>query len=40
MPSARSLAGALELLPEANLALISVPGELPLWRRARRSSAG
>jgi len=27
LPSARSLAGALELLPEANLALISVPGE-------------
>jgi FdrA protein len=27
MPSARSLAGALELLPQANLALISVPGE-------------
>ena len=27
MPSARSLAGALELLPGANLALISVPGE-------------
>jgi FdrA protein len=26
-PSARSLAGALELLPQANLALISVPGE-------------
>jgi len=26
MPSARSLAGALELLPGANLALISVPG--------------
>jgi FdrA protein len=26
-PSARSLAGALELLPGANLALISVPGE-------------
>lgn len=27
LPSARSLAGALELLPGANLALISVPGE-------------
>jgi FdrA protein len=27
VPSARSLAGALELLPQANLALISVPGE-------------
>jgi FdrA protein len=27
MPHARSLAGALELLPQANLALISVPGE-------------
>ncbi len=27
MPHARSLAGALELLPRANLALISVPGE-------------
>ena len=27
IPSARSLAGALELLPQANLALISVPGE-------------
>lgn len=26
-PNARSLAGALELLPQANLALISVPGE-------------
>jgi FdrA protein len=27
MPHSRSLAGALELLPQANLALISVPGE-------------
>src|SRR6202008_1458121 len=27
LPSARSLAGALELLPGANLALISVPGD-------------
>jgi FdrA protein len=27
LPSARSLAGALELLPQANLALVSVPGE-------------
>jgi FdrA protein len=27
LPKARSLAGALELLPQANLALISVPGE-------------
>jgi FdrA protein len=27
MPRSRSLAGALELLPQANLALISVPGE-------------
>src|SRR5712692_4805399 len=27
LPHARSLAGALEFLPQANLALISVPGE-------------
>ncbi len=36
MPRSRSLAGALELLPQANLVLISVPGEFAA-REARRA---
>jgi FdrA protein len=38
--SARSLAGALELLPRANLALISVPGEFAAYEARRALERG
>jgi FdrA protein len=38
--SARSLAGAIELLPQANLALISVPGEFAAYEARRALERG
>ena len=38
--TARSLAGALELLPQANLALISVPGEFAAYEARRALERG
>jgi FdrA protein len=38
--NARSLAGALELLPQANLALISVPGEFAAYEARRALERG
>jgi FdrA protein len=40
LPCARSLAGALELLPDANLALISVPGEFAAYEARKALERG
>ena len=40
MPRARSLAGALEVLPQANLALISIPGEFAAFEARRALERG
>jgi FdrA protein len=40
LPHARSLAGALELLPQANLALISVPGEFAAYEARKALERG
>src|SRR2546428_5375310 len=40
MPHSRGLAGALELLPQANLALISVPGEFAAYEARKALERG
>lgn len=40
LPHARSLAGALELLPQANLALVSVPGEFAAYEARKALERG
>jgi FdrA protein len=40
LPQARSLRGALELLPQANLALISIPGEFAAYEARRALERG
>jgi len=40
VPHARSLAGALELLPQANLALVSVPGEFAAYEARKALERG